>query len=108
MHACLSGDRRGTRVHHDELRWIRAFEPVEDAHPGHGLRLGHVVAEEHDSVGVIYVCVGAWLPVSPSRIVVPASYTSSSSLTVSPFFVSNFLLFNFFTKHPFFISFYIA
>src|SRR5215213_3988778 len=63
MYGRLSGDGRGARVHHDELRGIRSFEPVEDSHPGHSLRLGHVMAEEHDGVGVVYVGVGAWLPV---------------------------------------------
>src|SRR5829696_494069 len=64
MHARLSGDGRRARVHHDEFRGIRSYETVEDPHPGHGLCLGHVVAEEHNGVGMVYIGVGAWLAVA--------------------------------------------
>ena len=63
MHRGLFGDGRGPGVDDYELRGVRTREPVEDAYPGHSLRLRHVVAEEHDGVGVVYVGVGAGLPV---------------------------------------------
>src|SRR5215204_61571 len=56
-------NRCGTRIYDDELRRVRSGEPVEDAHPGHRLRLGEVVPELEYGVGVIYVGVRAWLAV---------------------------------------------
>ncbi len=68
VHRGLFGHGRGPRVNHDELRGLRAAQPVEDAHPGDGLGLGHIVAEEHDGVGVVDVGVGTWLPVAAEAL----------------------------------------
>src|SRR5688572_885856 len=59
----ISGNGCGTRIYDDELRRVRSAEPVEDAHPGHRLRLGEVVPEVEYGVGVVYVSVGTWLSV---------------------------------------------
>jgi hypothetical protein len=39
------GNGCGARIYDDELGRVRSGEPVEDAHPGHRLRLGEVVPE---------------------------------------------------------------
>ncbi len=47
---------------------VGAFEPVQDAHPQHRLRLGHVVPEQGDRVGVVDVLVRAGLAVGAEAL----------------------------------------
>ena len=58
------GDRRPAWVDHQQLRRLRAGQPVQDPHPQHRLGLGDVVAEQGDHVGKIHVGVGGRLAVA--------------------------------------------
>lgn len=57
------GHRCQPRIHADHFRWLGARQPIQHSHPQHALRLGHVVPEQRDHIGMIDVGVGTWLAV---------------------------------------------
>src|SRR5215212_6058008 len=64
----LLGHRGRPGVYGDEFGRVLPPATVEDAHPGDRLGLGHVVAVHDDRVGVVYVGVGARLPVAAEAL----------------------------------------
>jgi len=56
---------RSPRIHHEELRPVRAGQPVEHAHPDHRLGRGHVVAVERECVGDVEVGKRPRRPIRP-------------------------------------------
>jgi len=52
------------RIDHHEPRRVRSVESVEHAHPEHRLRLGDVVTEQGQGVGMVDIAVGPRLAVA--------------------------------------------
>ena len=77
---CTSASRADVgpaRVDHDRARRVGAAQPVELAHPQHGLRLGHVVPDMQDRVAVVEVVDTAGWPSQPN-----VSFSASPAVAV--------------------------
>ncbi len=68
VHVGVPGHLGAPRVHAHQPRPVRAGQPVQHPRPQHGLRLGGVVAVQHQRVAVVHVRVAGGLAVGAEAL----------------------------------------
>src|SRR4051794_10345011 len=68
MNVRLFGRPGLARVNHDQLRWISTAPPIKDARPEDGLRGGHIMPGEEETIRLIDIGIRAGLAVRAERL----------------------------------------